>query len=519
MKSLFVAALLALLLIVPLLLFSSAALSNGEDLKLPAYQSITVPGGYFIPIEIQAGSNSSWIAYSMQSNVSISTALMNANQFNLFNTSLTDDISNAVTYHNGTSAQADLQVSLGTYYLVFYNNPNAPTANVSFTFIAYPYTPYVAGPIIPPDSSGLASFGLYNVSGSAVPYAIKTPTIIGSANVSSIQAYNASAPSVNDTVSGATLQLNAVLVAEGANNSQQVYWAQNTPDFVTNATQVSYNDNLWNNTDLAGYLSNQTVTSPNGPSVFPTGSNQTQSQYFYAYGTNNYTYALPFDFNLLLNESVTINRSVTIYVGVQVLQNGSAPSPAPVSWFDNITVSIPGVQKAYFYIDGNDSTPVGSYYDAELVYGGEGNLEATNFTSMSSTLGLYYVNGTSSQITPFPSFYSFGGDTGESADNLHVTYLGNGTARVGIGTPNYVYLGGESPVVNSTTTSSSVSGTSITSQVASSSSFASSTTSSTSSSSSAGAISSSYLVALVPAALVMLLAGALVVRRRTATIK
>ena len=102
------------------------------------------------------------------------------------------------------------------------------------------------------------------------------------------------------------------LVAEGSNGSEQVYWAQNSPDFVTSTDQVSYNDNLWNNTDLNGLLSNQTVTSPNGPSVFPTGSNQSQAQDYYAYGTNNYTFASPFDFKLLLNESLLPGQSVLV---------------------------------------------------------------------------------------------------------------------------------------------------------------------------------------------------------------
>ena len=71
---------------------------------------------------------------------------------------------------------------------------------------------------------------------------------------------------------------------------------------------------------------------------------------------------------------------------------------------------------------------------------------------MSSMLGLYYLNDT--QFVPFPSYYSFGGDTGETADDLHVNYLGNGTASVSLGTPNYVYLGEESNVSTTSTISS-----------------------------------------------------------------
>jgi len=473
----------------------TANTSYDHPLKLPPSQSITIPFGYFIPLEIESLSNATWLAYSATSNVSISTALMNSDQFNIFNSSNTADISNAIQVQNSTSAQGDLQVSLGAYYLVFYDYQDSGTANVTFTTMTYPFTPYISGPITPPEPTGLASFGLYNVSGNALSYAIQTSGMVGAANISSIQAYNSSAPTLNDTVSGVTLQLNVELVAEGSNGLEQDYWVQNSPDFVTSVDQVSYNDNLWNNTDPNGLLSNETVTSPNGPSVFPTGSNQSQAQYYYAYGTNNYTYASPFDFKLLLNESVLPDKGVLLNVGTEVLLNGSAGATA-VDWFDNITVSDPGVQKAYFYVDGNDSTPIGSYYDAELVFCGEGNLEETNFTQMSSTLGLYYLNDT--QFVPFPSYYSFGGDTGETAYNLHVNYLGNGTASVSLGTPNYVYLGEESNISTTSTNASTPS-------VSSTSSPSSTLQASSSSSSGATELSNSYFLFLVPVILVIIL--------------
>ena len=512
MKS-FLASIIAVIVLFSLALPFSAATAAPANVILPAPQSITLPGGYFIPIEIDSVSNSTWIVYQVSSNVSISTALMNSDQFNTYNNSQTADISSSLVHQNGTTAQADLQVSLGPYYLVFYNGPNSQTANITFTFITYPYTPFVAGPLTPPEPMGIASFGLYNVSGNSIPYSVETPMVVGSANISSIQAYNSSASTLNDTLSGATLQLNAVLVAQG-NNSQKVYWAQDTPDFVTNASQVSYNDNLWNNTDLAGFLSNQTVTSPNGPSVYPTGSNQTQSQYFYAFGTNNYTYALPFDFKLLLNETVQSGQSVTVQVGMQILGNGTIVSPSSIFWFDNITISTPGVQRAFFYVSGNDSTPVGSYYDAELVYGGEGNLEATNFTQMNSTLGLYYLNSSSSALSPFPSYFSFGGDTGESADNLQVSYIGGGVVHVTPGTENLAYLGTVSNITTSTSSSSSAT-TSSSGSTASSSTPSQATSSSSSSSSSSGAsaLSGNYFLVVVPAALVIIFAGTLALRR------
>ena len=324
---------------------------------LPAAQSITVPSQYFIPLGIDTFSNSSLIDYYVNSNVSISTALMNSEQFNLFNSSSpdnTDDISNALSDRNGTIDNEQVSVSSGAYYLVFFDYSQSD-ANVTFSYQAYPVTPFVAGPLFPPEPTGLASFGINNDSGNAIPYEIKTSSVVGVANISSIQAYNSSAPSLNDTVSGATLQLNAVLVVD-KNGTQYVYWCQDTPDFVTNVSQVSFGDNLWNNTDVTGFLSNQSVTSPNGNSVYATDDNGT-SQDYYGFGTNNYTYVEPFDIRLLMNESI-LSGGVLLQMGTQVLRNGSQTFAQPIFWFDNITINDPGVQSAYFYVSGNDSTPI-----------------------------------------------------------------------------------------------------------------------------------------------------------------
>src|SRR5208337_4395352 len=106
-----------------------------------------------------------------------------------------------------------------------------------------------------------------------------------------------SAPQYGDTVTGATLQLNVILVVnDNGSPSQKVYWVQNVPDFVTGTSQVSFGDEIWNFTDLTGYLSNQTITSTNlqtGGFVYPGGNGTTP---VYNYNSNNVTYALPLNF-------------------------------------------------------------------------------------------------------------------------------------------------------------------------------------------------------------------------------
>ena len=127
-------------------------------------------------------------------------------------------------------------------------------------------------------------------------------------------------------------------------------------------------------------------------------------------------------------------------MGAQELRNGSIPA-TPMDWFDNVTIRDPTVSSAYFYVSGNNTTPEGTFYDTEFVFGGENDGEATSFTQMSASMQLFYDNSTDGTLTYFPSYYSFGQDTAESADNLHVSYSGNGVAQVSPGGVNYVYLG------------------------------------------------------------------------------
>ena len=394
---------------------------------------ITIPKDYFEYIPIVAPSSHTIISYSTFSNVSVSTAIMDSSQFNAFNSS-TASISNAMHDQNGTQSSYNITTGAGTYYLVIY--AYSSDANVTYNYEISPNSPYANGPLTPPMPTGIASFGLYNVSGNIVPYEIKSSELVGSANISSIQAYNATATQYNDTASGATLQLNAMLVLVGTNGTKQVYWVQNTPDFVTNRSVVSYADNLWNNTDVNGPLSNSSVTSKSGGYVF--SSNDTQQKYYYAYATANNSYSLPLDISLIMNESIT-HGAVNLEMGVAVLRNGTSKAYS-FKWFDNITIDDPSVTSAYFYTSGNESTPINTFYDTELVFGGEGNGESTHFTAMNATLGLYFYNDTSRRFSTFPSYYTFGGDTAEGAYNLQVIKNKDGSAVVTIGTPHYSYF-------------------------------------------------------------------------------
>ena len=394
-----------------------------------------LPSAYYQYYPIETFYAGTVVKYSLVSNASVSTAFMTTSQFQDFNYS-NGPVSNSVVYQNGTSSTQTLRVGIGVFFILVY--AYGSTANVTLTFTVFPNNPFAYGSLYSPQPGGIASFGLTNESGIDSPYAVKSTDVIGFARISSIEAYNSTAGSVGAYPSGATLQMNSVLVVNEAGGQSQVYWCQNTPDFVTSADVVAMSDSVLNFSST-GYLSNSSVTSEGGlGTVYSTGLTGSD-QYYYEYEGPNMTYSLPMGIVLMINETAEPGQGVFVQYGARVSGGQSF-----AGWFDNVTIHDPAVQSAYFLTSGNDTTPGGTFYDTELVFAGEGNGESTSFSHMSSSLGLYYANGTTTTLSPFPSYFSFGGDTLEASDNLKVSYLGNGGAVITAGTPNYDYLGSAS---------------------------------------------------------------------------
>jgi thermopsin len=430
--------------LIPLLLFSaaSALVAHGtlgpSAPALPLIFQVDIPDGYFEYYQIDAAASANVVIFGDSSNVTVSTAFMDSTQFTAFNNT-ESGIVNSLFLVNGTSAQDTRDLLKGDYFLVFLASTD--NANITFNWLLYPNSPFQTGPLTSPEPTGIGTFGLNNNSGVVTPYSIESNEVVGVADISSLLAHNSTASLANSTVSGATLQLNSVLVVNEANGTQQVYWVQNTPDFVTSALQVSDVDNVWNYS-VSGFLSNTTITSTMGGYAYTYVQNN-ETQYFYADGTSNSTYALPFDIALMLNETVDPGVGVIVQTGTQILRNGTALE-SPADWFDNVTIHDSSVTSAYYFVSGNNTTPLATYYDTELIFGGEANGEATSFTHMSATLQLFYDSNSTGLLTYFPSYYSFGQDTAEAADNLKVTYNGDGVATLSVGTPDYVYMGSAS---------------------------------------------------------------------------
>jgi thermopsin len=426
---------LAFLIVLPLLI--QAPLMNRQGLALPSGSSVypfVLPSSYYENLPVDTFAETNVVEYSMISNTSISVAFMTSSQFQAFTGN--GPVSNSIVYQNGTSRHQDLHVPPGSYDILVYAYAEAANATLSLT--VSPNNPLVGGPLSSPEPTGVASFGLANQSGIDSPYSIASTDIVGFAAITSMEAYNSTGESVGANPSGATLQMNSVLVVNEVGGESQVYWCQNTPDLVTSAHQVAMADNVWNFSS-SGFLSNDSITSESLEGSVHTSQQSGMTQYYYSYEGSNSSYSLPLGLVLLVNATVESGIGVLVEFGAHM-----TGSQTDGGWFDNVTIHDPTVQSAYFLTSGNDTTPNGSFYDTELVFGGEGNGEATSFTQLVSSLGLFYANGTGATLTPFPSYFSFGQNTYESADNLMAAYLGNGEVRVLVGAPDYAYLGAAS---------------------------------------------------------------------------
>jgi len=271
----------------------------------------------------------------------------------------------------------------GNYTVVVY-----PIPNLQYTPQIFATYSYVGLPI------GITSFP-------------RSPIITGEVEgyfeVSAISAYNSNGESqYNVPNSGASLQLNAVVVVELANGQKQYYWAQDVIGFITDKDEFSIWDNVWNDSGGSDTLSSYAIM----------GNGKVYSSKYYGYTALTSTYTLPMS-GYLIMRAYQVDGSLRIDFGYELGSGG-------VAWYDHVTITpYEPVVNAYFEANAqlaSDETPL----DAELVFAGYGNSEWTNFTSLSAELGLYYWNG--SAWLPLPSDYDFGVHTAESAfTDINVT--------------------------------------------------------------------------------------------------
>ncbi|MDG7012933.1 MAG: thermopsin family protease [Nitrososphaerota archaeon] len=451
--------------------------TNVVNTDLPVHNDTTSVGSFLtippsssfgVAVHDETSGSPSTISLFGISNVTLQYALLDVNS-NSYVPPLTPSASPAVTVTNLTESANgpvigyNLSLPISTY-VVKLSNPNPVPA---FAFFSYQIQPEYVYPFLvygnesQPAPTGLASYGV-TPQGSGPPstYFVTSNTVIGFANITSFHASEGGCQGQSSI--DATFQLNSVLVVTHPDSPPGVYWPQNVPYFATGCSAWVFTNNVLNVTGDGAYLTNSSITGYGSVLACPPSVCATPQEYYgVAYGPGapaSTAYRLPLAFTIYMNASVVSGEGVLLTMGYQVLQNGTTVANPRTVVFDRIMVHDPLAQDAFFYVTGVAYTPVGallsfqhgSFYDTEAVFGGPGNGASADFKQLSADVGLFYVNGTG-QPAPFPSYFSFGGDTGETVSDVHVTYLGQGVAALSVGSPNYEYLSPPSGAGTTTT--------------------------------------------------------------------
>jgi hypothetical protein len=265
--------------------------------------------------------------------------------------------------------------------------------------------PYTTFPI------GIVANGS-NFSNNGIDNTVNTDEISASVQLNSVDTDTAK--------SGASLQLNAVLHVITTNETID-YWTQNVLQiYNTDYKTAGFVDNIWK------------TTSSNEPMVecvkIPF-SNHTicKKEQFYYRGTSPFDYQLPFSTVLVMIEKVIPQKG--IQVEFMHIEHGNTKI------YDQRMLTIPNIVSASFLTTSDKTMANHLLYDAEFVWGGKSNGEIANFTSMDSILNLQYHDIDSNSWKPFPSYFTHGFDTGETAQNIYSTIEMNfpGYARISLG--------------------------------------------------------------------------------------
>lgn len=314
-----------------------------------------------------------------------------------------------------------LNLDRGTYRIVL--TSSAPTE----AFLSIYNSNSVINPLADFNASrgypvGVVSYGVYNNSGALEPYRIATSEVVGDANITTLRAQDFNSTINNNSAYGASLQLNVELNTQ-RDNLSRVFWLQDVVDFNTSHKSYYLVNNIWNNTLPDANLGNNTLKGYGKFTLCVSCGNQR----FYAnsYPAGHFNYSLPFNIKLVMLENRTANGTAVSF-GYQVLQNGSV-GLRPLVFYDRVL--FPGYTNSTMLVTPDFYTPSsnnqsGNYYDAELVFAGESGGAQSYFSSLAANMWIYYLaNGT---LVPFPSAYTFGQDTAETAANVRVLPTNHG---------------------------------------------------------------------------------------------
>ena len=400
----------------------------------------------FIANQFEMMNGSSTMNFNLNniSKVNFTSTSINPSQIYLLNNNESNLLINITKENLSSIWWRHMYLNKGNYTIFIKSNGT--------TLVAFNITPRLVNPFwnIYGNGStgalpiGMASYGLYNaLNGSTRTYQINTSEIVGIANISSIEAYNATPPS-NVSKYGASLQLNIMMNGYNNDGKKLTYWLQNVVVFNTSNDNFYLGDNIWNDSLPRA---NMTEAYGRGLSVYTHNATYKRKFYVFAYPKKYYmNYSLPFSVKLII-----ATKGNKISFGYQILKSNYCTlnpnsftclymylnaTPQSTIFYDNVT--IPDLNNYSILVTPYYETPTtinssGEFYGAEFIFGGISSGENTSFSSMHASLQLFYNrNGT---LTMFPTYYTFGRDTEEGAYNLYTT-VKNGTGYVSIGNLN-----------------------------------------------------------------------------------
>lgn len=391
-----------------------------------------------LPFEVQNstilyiyGLSNQTINYSLFDNTTNKTVFSSQPVTELYNSTEAANLSGNNYYQ--------LNLQKGVYSIIVNNIHNTKTAYDLWYFSK----PYIINPYHynTSHSIGLAAYGITNDSGVLSTYNVNTTLLMGFLNLSALYAYSSSQSQSSHYMSA---QLNGILVVTNKNGVIDTYEVQNVAELVSTDRTYYLSDNVWNLSSVRSQLTNNSISGQGYVS-------NSSSGYYYGAETSSYYYNYPFAFALESEAIITLNKGVNLTECYQLLPHTTNLSAVYTGYcYDNIFINDSDIKSAEFIISGNKYPPNIPFYDAEFVLGGGFNSSSSTIQSLNGELGLYYWDNLSTSYKQFPSYYSFSGDTAESASGISSTYNGLYSA-LNTGTHNLNYLGDSNkfpPLIN-----------------------------------------------------------------------
>ncbi len=307
-----------------------------------------------------------------------------------------------------------------------------------------------------PAPMGIGYLGTQSRDGHLHGSVLQTSSFLGSITLNNLSVANIA----NDGPDQVTIQLNTVMSGVtlfGVSNYSM--WTQNVILYTLSTHQLSFEDNVWNFSSPAAFLTNNAIYSSTGV-VYPyTGV------HIAAGPTINMNF--PFTVNLYMNATLINGRDAVFF-------NYSIPGTGLSGTYDGVVFnSTYGMPAGYsaplskFMVNGFQLSPVGLPYDAEIMLGGPGGGTGNSIYAVNGTMSLKYLqsqghgkdynhgmhggfgdNGFSyghwhhhmgkSQYVNVPSAYNFGTDTGETSEGMTVSWTPNSVAHLYAG-PSLLY--------------------------------------------------------------------------------